>query len=125
MEQHNLKKVNNYLNTNIYSCLETSGGQSCNLYLNVFHFFNTSVNKTSVTEDCCFPALASNRRSYIQKWKRINEKQSARWQHLSQLIVGAFLVEIFYVSCKETQQLMVEIGNTIWCHCYKTFFLRS
>ena len=35
---------NNYLNTNIYSSLETSGGQSSNLYLNVVHFFNTSVN---------------------------------------------------------------------------------
>jgi hypothetical protein len=44
MEQHNLKIVNNYLNTNIYSYLETSGGQSSNLYLNVVHFFNTSVN---------------------------------------------------------------------------------
>ncbi len=32
------------LNTNIYSYLETSGGQSSNLYLNVVHFFNTSVN---------------------------------------------------------------------------------
>ncbi len=27
-----------------YSYLETSGGQSSNLYLNVVHFFNTSVN---------------------------------------------------------------------------------
>ncbi len=38
------KIVNNYLNYNICSFLETSGGQSCNLYLNVVHFFNTSVN---------------------------------------------------------------------------------
>jgi hypothetical protein len=38
MEQHALKIVNNCLNTNIYSYLETSGGQSCNLYLNVVHF---------------------------------------------------------------------------------------
>jgi hypothetical protein len=44
MEQHALKNVNNCLNTNIYSYLETSGGQSSNLYLNVFRFFNTSVN---------------------------------------------------------------------------------
>ncbi len=49
MEQHNLKNVNNYLNTNIYSWLKTSGGQSSNLYLNVVHFLNTSVNSTSVT----------------------------------------------------------------------------
>ncbi len=44
MEQHALKKVNNYLNTNIYSFSETSGGQSSNLYFNVAHFLNTSVN---------------------------------------------------------------------------------
>jgi len=44
MEQHALKIVNNYLNINIYSYLETSGGQSSNLYLNVVHFFNASVN---------------------------------------------------------------------------------
>jgi hypothetical protein len=32
------KNVNNRLNTNIYSYLEISGGQSCNPYLNVVHF---------------------------------------------------------------------------------------
>jgi hypothetical protein len=42
MEQHTLKKsINNCLNTNIYSYLETSGGQSSNPYLNVVHFLNT------------------------------------------------------------------------------------
>jgi len=44
MEQRTLKNVNNGLNTNIYSYLETSGGQSSNLYLNGVNFFNTSVN---------------------------------------------------------------------------------
>ncbi len=44
MEQHALKNVNNCLNTNIYSYLETSGGQSSNPYLNVVHFFNTRVD---------------------------------------------------------------------------------
>jgi hypothetical protein len=44
MGQHTLKNVNNCLNTNINSYLETSGAQSSNLYLNVVHFFNTSVN---------------------------------------------------------------------------------
>ncbi len=44
MEQRTLQNVNNILNTNIYSHLETSGGQSSNLYLNVVHFFNTRVN---------------------------------------------------------------------------------
>jgi hypothetical protein len=44
MEQHALKNVNNCLNTNIYSYLEASGGQSLNLYLNVVLFFNATVN---------------------------------------------------------------------------------
>jgi hypothetical protein len=43
-EERTLKKVNNCLNTNIYSYLETSGGKSFNPYLNVVHVFNTSVN---------------------------------------------------------------------------------
>jgi hypothetical protein len=38
MEQRALKKVNSCLNTNIYSYVKTSGGQSSNLYLNVVHF---------------------------------------------------------------------------------------
>ncbi len=33
MEQRTLKNVNNNLNTNIHSFLETSGGQSSNIYL--------------------------------------------------------------------------------------------
>jgi hypothetical protein len=48
MEQHTLKNSNNCFNTNIFSYLVTSGGQSSNLYLNVIHFFNTSVNYMSV-----------------------------------------------------------------------------
>jgi hypothetical protein len=43
-ELHALKKGSNCLNTCIYSYLETSGSQSFNPYLNVVHFFNTSVN---------------------------------------------------------------------------------
>jgi hypothetical protein len=39
MEQSDLENVNNCLNTNIYPYLETFGGQSSNLYLNVVHFF--------------------------------------------------------------------------------------
>ncbi len=61
MEQHTLKSVKNNLNTIIYSYLETSGGQSCSLYLNAVHFFNTSVNQTSAAAyDTCFLALVSN-----------------------------------------------------------------
>ncbi len=44
MEHRSLQNVNNCLNTNIYSYLVTSGGQSSNLYLNVVHFLNTIVN---------------------------------------------------------------------------------
>jgi hypothetical protein len=36
------KKIFEY--QHIYSYLETSGGQSSNLYLNVVQFFNASVN---------------------------------------------------------------------------------
>jgi hypothetical protein len=43
-KQQALKIVHNCLNTNIYFYLGTSGGQSSNQYLNVGHFFNTSVN---------------------------------------------------------------------------------
>ncbi len=48
MEKRDLKNVNNCLNTNIYSYLDTSGGQSSNPYVNDIHFFNTKVNETSV-----------------------------------------------------------------------------
>ncbi len=44
MEQRAFKNVSNCLNNNIDSYLETSGGQSSNLYTNVVHFFNTTVN---------------------------------------------------------------------------------
>jgi hypothetical protein len=44
MEQRTLKNVNNFLNTNIFSYLETSGGQNSNLYLNVAYFLNTRDN---------------------------------------------------------------------------------
>ena len=43
MELHALKNVNNCLNTNIYSYLKASGGQSSNQYLNVVIFFNASI----------------------------------------------------------------------------------
>jgi len=67
MEQHALKSVNYKLNTNSYSYFETSSGQSSNLYLNVVHFFNTSVIKTSVAaRDSCFPAMVSNTCSCIK-----------------------------------------------------------
>jgi hypothetical protein len=48
MEQHSLKNINNCLNTNIYSDLETFGGQISNPYLNVVIFFNTRFDYKSV-----------------------------------------------------------------------------
>jgi hypothetical protein len=48
LEQHALNNVNNCLNTNNYSYLETSGGQSYTQYLHAVHFFKPSVNMTSV-----------------------------------------------------------------------------
>ncbi len=61
MEQHTFKNVNNCLNTNTYSYLETSGGQSSNSYFNAVHFFNTCVSETSVAaSDSYFPSLVSN-----------------------------------------------------------------
>ncbi len=44
VEQHALKRASKRLKANIYSYLETFGGQSSNLYLNVAHFFNNSSN---------------------------------------------------------------------------------
>ncbi len=44
LECRTFKNVSNYLNSNIYSCLETSGGQRTNLYLNVVYFFNARVD---------------------------------------------------------------------------------
>ncbi len=48
MKQRTLKNVTNFLNTNIYPYLVKSGGQSSNLYLKFVHFFNVSVNSTTV-----------------------------------------------------------------------------
>ncbi len=44
IEQQALRSVNKCLNTNIYSYLETSGGQSPNLYLNKVQAFISSLN---------------------------------------------------------------------------------
>jgi hypothetical protein len=61
MEQHTLKNANNCLNTNIYYYLDTSGGKMYNLNLNIFHFFNTSVDYISVAAyDSYYSALVSN-----------------------------------------------------------------
>ncbi len=48
IEKRTFSNANSCLNTNIYSYLETSGGQSSYLYLNVVHFFHTCNNETYV-----------------------------------------------------------------------------
>ncbi len=48
MEQRTFKNASKCLNTNIYSYIETSPGQSFNLYLIFVQFFNTRVNYTSM-----------------------------------------------------------------------------
>jgi hypothetical protein len=47
------------------------------------------------------------------QWKRINCKQSTRWQHLSQLKASTFLFENYFLGAKKTQQIILEIGNAI------------
>jgi len=44
MEQDAFKNVNNFMNTNIHSYLETSDGQNSNPYLNVVLFSNTGAD---------------------------------------------------------------------------------
>jgi hypothetical protein len=45
MEQRALQNANSCLNTNIHFYLETSGGQSSNLYLSVVHFLTPMLNR--------------------------------------------------------------------------------
>ncbi len=66
MEQHTLKNGNNCLNTNIYTYLETSSGQSYNLYLNVIIFSRPVLIrhlwqlKTVVFRHCCLICAVLN-----------------------------------------------------------------
>ncbi len=45
----------------------------------------------------------------LSKWKRINCKQIARWQHLSRLKDSAFLLEIFLISVKKYNNLYLRL----------------
>ncbi len=44
IDEDKMEHVNNCLNSNIYSYLETSGGQSSYPYLNVVHCLNTGAD---------------------------------------------------------------------------------
>jgi hypothetical protein len=84
------KNVNNHLITNIYSYLETSGGQKYNLDLNVVHFVNTSLNKISVTAyDSCFPTLASNMHCSI-----VTLRITTECCHLFNVLLSAALLNV-------------------------------
>jgi hypothetical protein len=76
MEHHTLKNANNCLNTNIYSYLETSGGQSSNLYLNVVHFFNTSVIPAPLMGSSCNVGDTQHHDNYHND-KQHNETQQS------------------------------------------------
>ncbi len=74
-----LENVINYTITNIYSYLETSGGQSPNINLNVVHFLNTSVNQANVaTEDSCFPAQVFNTLIFCKQFAKIGQRICSR-----------------------------------------------
>ncbi len=90
-----LKNVNKSMNTNISIYLETSVGQSSNLYLNVANFFNTTVNQISVaTNDTCFRALVSNTCccSIAYTTKQPNLKLKTRPKQLLGYLLLAFLL---------------------------------
>jgi hypothetical protein len=44
-----------------------------------------------------------------KQWKRINYKQSARWQHLSRLKASAFLFEFFLLGVKKPNSLYLRL----------------
>ncbi len=71
MVQHGLRIVNNCSNTNIYSYLETSVGQSSNLYLNVAHISSLLIRhlwqlKTVVFLHWCLVLACLNINIYSQ-----------------------------------------------------------
>ncbi len=75
MEQHTFKNVSNCLNTNIYSYLETSGGQSSNLYLNAVHFLTpVLIRHLWQLKTAVFPAQVSNMHCSIGIYSFENDK---------------------------------------------------
>jgi hypothetical protein len=74
MEQCTLKIVNNHLNMNFYSYLETSGGQSSHLYFNVVHFFSKPVRTIHLwqVKTVVFLQLCLIARIYKKKFTQTN-----------------------------------------------------
>jgi hypothetical protein len=50
----------------------------------------------------------------LWEWKGINRKQSTRWHHLSRLKASAFFSLQNFLSCYETQLLILGTGTAIW-----------
>jgi hypothetical protein len=54
--------------------------------------------------------IMTNKPLYVAaQWKRINRKQSTRWQHLSRLKASAFLFEIFLLGVKKHKSLYLRL----------------
>jgi hypothetical protein len=58
--------------------------------------------------------LACKRATNRRQWKGIDRKQSTRWQHLSRLKASKFFSLQNFVSCYETQLLILGTGTSIW-----------
>ncbi len=118
MEEHALKNVNNHLNTNIYSYLKTSGGQSYNLYLNVVQFFNASVNQTSVAAyDNWFHALVSQTCcSIVMASQPMFVERKVCYSALFTNLVGWHSGAVsFPLSCIILDRLACPLSDTMFC----------
>jgi hypothetical protein len=107
------KNANNCLNINIYSYLETSGGQSYNLYLNVVHFLTPVLIrhqwelKTVVFLHWCLilaPLLRHSARKTFTTWKlsiNIESLMNAEcrfWNAESHYTACSFILSVIILS---------------------------
>ncbi len=98
------------LNTNIYSYLETSGGTSSDLYLNVVHFFNTSIwnllqlNTVVFLHWCLMHAVILIKQSPISIWYKILSNYLWHW-----ILWNAYFAHIFILLLNFA---WVRAGNT-------------
>jgi hypothetical protein len=58
--------------------------------------------------------MFKNRHLKLLEWKGSNRKQSARWQHISQLKASAFCIWWNKLWWFKTQQLILGNGTVIW-----------
>ncbi len=104
--------------------IQAPDSQNSNLYLNVVHFFNTSVYKTFVAAwESCFPALVTNMRCCIvgiptfpfikDNWWSKHEslyKCSSFFQHQCLLDICGSLRQLF--SCIGDEYVVINCWNT-------------